>query len=130
MKQLAKIFFLLTYVFSQNFEEDIAYKLVLEKLNGSIPSAFVREAFSHDKLEIHKVIAERFAKPYEKKAWTEYRKIFVKESRISAGAKFFSENTVKSMLGWSDYEIGKSGRITSPMFYNSQSDKYDLKFQY
>ena len=29
------------------------------------------------------------------------------------------------MLGWSDYEIGKSGRITSPMFYNSQSDKYE-----
>ena len=97
MKQLTKIFFLLTYVFSQNFEEDIAYKLVLEKLNGSIPSAFVREAFSHDKLEIHKVIAERFAKPYEKKAWTEYRKIFVKESRISAGAKFFSEN--KKLIG-------------------------------
>ncbi|MBM78730.1 MAG: hypothetical protein CL846_09630 [Crocinitomicaceae bacterium] len=46
-------------------------------------------------------------------------------TKFKADPKFFSENTVKSMLGWSDYEIGKSGRITSPMFYNSQSDKYE-----
>jgi len=92
MKHLLKLFFLFTCVFSQNFENDIAYKLVLEKLGGAIPDAFVREAFSHDKLKIHKVISERFAKPYEKKPWTEYRKIFVKESRISAGEKFYSEN--------------------------------------
>ena len=42
-----------------------------------------------------------------------------------ADPAFFSKNSVTSMLDWSDYEIGKSGRITSPMFYNSQSDKYE-----
>ena len=29
------------------------------------------------------------------------------------------------MLNWSDLELGKSGRITSPMFYNAQDDKYE-----
>ena len=37
-------------------------------------------------------IAEKLAKPYEKNPWSDYRKIFVKESRISAGAKFYIEN--------------------------------------
>ena len=73
-------------------DDDFAYRLVSEKLDGSIPEEFVRAAFSHDSVEIHKEIAERFAKPYEKKPWSDYRKIFVKESRISAGAKFYSEN--------------------------------------
>ncbi len=91
MKHIKTIFFI-SVIFAQSIEDDLAYRLVLDKLNGEIPTAFVREAFSHDKLFIHKEIAERFAKPYEKKPWTEYRKIFVKESRISAGNKFYKEN--------------------------------------
>jgi len=97
MKLTTIIFFLFTTIFSSNIDNDVAYDLVLKKLDGAVPTTFVREAFSHDKLQVHKIIAERFAKPYEKKAWTEYRKIFVKESRISAGAKFFSEN--KKLIG-------------------------------
>ena len=97
MKLTTIIFFLFTTIFSSNIDNDVAYDLVLKKLDGAVPTIFVREAFSHDKLQVHKIIAERFAKPYEKKAWTEYRKIFVKESRISAGAKFFSEN--KKLIG-------------------------------
>ena len=73
-------------------DDDFAYRLVSEKLDGAIPEEFVRAAFSHESVEIHKEIAEKFAKPYEKKPWSDYRKIFVKESRISAGAKFYSEN--------------------------------------
>ena len=97
MKLTTIIFFLFTTIFSSNIDNDVAYDLVLKKLDGAVPTTFVRDAFSHDKLQVHKIIAERFAKPYEKKAWTEYRKIFVKESRISAGAKFFSEN--KKLIG-------------------------------
>ena len=93
MKGLTIIFFLSTVIFSRNLDNDIAYKLVIKKIGDDIPVSFVNEAFSHDKLEVHKIIAERFAKPYEKKSWPEYKKIFVKESRIAAGAKFFSENT-------------------------------------
>jgi len=73
-------------------DDDFAYRLVSEKLDGVIPEEFVRAAFSHESVEIHKEISEKFAKPYEKKPWSDYRKIFVKESRISAGAKFYSEN--------------------------------------
>ena len=73
-------------------DDDFAYRLVSEKLDGAIPEEFVRAAFSHKSVEIHKEISEKFAKPYEKKPWSDYRKIFVKESRISAGAKFYSEN--------------------------------------
>ena len=72
--------------------DDFAYRLVSEKLDGAIPEEFVRAAFLHESVEIHKEISEKFAKPYEKKPWSDYRKIFVKESRISAGAKFYSEN--------------------------------------
>ena len=79
-------------LFSQNVLEDNAYKLVSEKLNGALPDSYVRKAFAHQDLEIHKEIADRFARPYEKKPWVEYRKIFVKESRISGGARFYNEN--------------------------------------
>ena len=92
MKQTLIIFFLSTSIFSKEIENDIAYELVSEKLGKAVPTSFVKEAFSHEKLEIHKIIVERFAKPYEKKPWTEYKKIFVKESRVAAGAKFYSEN--------------------------------------
>jgi len=67
--------------------------MVVDKLQGKkVPEAFIREAFTHHKVEIHPEIAERFARPYEKKSWEQYRKIFVKESRISAGAKFYKKN--------------------------------------
>ena len=92
MKQLLKTFFLSALIFSQKIENDIAYKLVSKELGGAVPLSFLKEAFSHEKLEVHKIIAERFAKPYEKKPWTEYKKIFVKESRVAAGAKFYLEN--------------------------------------
>ena len=87
MKQILIIFFLLTLIFSKEVENDIAYELVSKELGKAVPSSFIQEAFSHKKLEIHKIIVERFAKPYEKKPWTEYKKIFVKESRVLAGAK-------------------------------------------
>ena len=92
MKNLIKIIFLITFSFSEEIDKDLAYQKVLEKLDGALPKSFVKKAFSHEGVKIHKEIAERFAKPYEKKAWSDYRKIFVKESRISAGAKFYKNN--------------------------------------
>ena len=92
MKRLLTIFFLSNSIFSQNIGNDIAYELVSKELGGAVPTFFIQEAFLHEKLEVHKIIAEKFAKPYEAKPWTEYRKIFVKESRVAAGAKFYSEN--------------------------------------
>lgn len=77
----------------QTLDKDLAYRMVSDHLQGSqVPDAFVRESFTHDDLKIHKSIPERFAKPYEKKTWEQYRKIFIKESRIAGGAKFYKEN--------------------------------------
>ena len=92
MKRILIIFFLSTLIFPKEIENDIAYELVSKELERAVPISFIQEAFSHEKLKIHKIIVERFAKPYEKKPWTEYKKIFVKESRVVAGAKFYSEN--------------------------------------
>ena len=91
---------------SQSLTDDLAYRLVTEHLKKStIPEAYVREAFTHDELKIHKVIVDRFAKPYEKKTWEVYRKIFVKESRIAAGAKFYKKNYELIKMVESEYKV-------------------------
>ncbi|MGB3469014.1 MAG: molybdopterin-dependent oxidoreductase, partial [Cyclobacteriaceae bacterium] len=38
---------------------------------------------------------------------------------------FFSKYTVEEMSGWTDYEIGKSGRITTPMLLKPGSSHYE-----
>lgn len=38
---------------------------------------------------------------------------------------FFSQYPVSEMLKWSDYEIGKSGRLTHPMILQQGSDYYE-----
>ena len=57
-----------------------------------IPETYLNEAFSHSKIEIHDSILDRFARPYEKKTWDEYRKLFVTKNRIDEGAKFFKSH--------------------------------------
>jgi molybdopterin-dependent oxidoreductase alpha subunit len=47
---------------------------------------------------------------------------------------FFNQHSVEEMSEWSDYEIGKSGRITNPMFLEKGSSNYkavswDFAFQ-
>ena len=57
-------------------DDDFAYRLVSEKLDGALPEEFVRAAFSHESVEIHKEISEKFAKPYEKKTLVGLQKNF------------------------------------------------------
>ena len=57
-----------------------------------IPESYLNEAFSHSKIEIHDSILDRFARPYEKKTWDEYRKLFVTKNRINEGTKFFKSH--------------------------------------
>lgn len=38
---------------------------------------------------------------------------------------FFATHSVQEMSEWSDYEIGKSGRITHPMYLKEGSDNYE-----
>jgi len=93
MKKLI-IIIILSGVSAENIlEEDMAFLLVRDKMkNSQVPEAFLREAFTHDGIIRHKEIPEHFARPYEKKSWSEYRKLFIKESRIVAGVKFYIEN--------------------------------------
>jgi len=58
-----------------------------------IPETYLNKAFSHSKIEIHDSILDRFARPYEKKTWDEYRKLFVTKNRINEGAKFFKSHS-------------------------------------
>ena len=42
-----------------------------------------------------------------------------------ADGAFFAEHSVSDLKGWSDHELGKSGRLTEPLRYNSQTDRYE-----
>ena len=93
MTHIALFLFFSLLISAQPVSDDLAYRMVSDHLQDSnIPDAFVRESFTHDDLKIHSSIPESFAKPYEKKTWEQYRKIFIKESRIAGGAKFYKEN--------------------------------------
>ena len=72
---------------------DLAYVMVMEKINKKVvPVEYINKVFTNSDIERHEEIPERFARPYEKKSWPEYKKLFIKESRIVAGTKFYSEN--------------------------------------
>ena len=92
-----KVFLLIiitSFTFAEkNIFNDLAYQLVLEKINKEVvPTSYIDKIFNNPSIEKHLEIPERFAKPYEKKSWEQYKKLFIKESRIVAGVKFYSEN--------------------------------------
>ena len=78
---------------NDTLSDDLAYVMVMEKINKkTVPVDYINKVFLSKKIERHKKIPERFARPYEKKSWPEYKKLFIKDSRIVAGTKFYSEN--------------------------------------
>ncbi|MAO31968.1 MAG: hypothetical protein CL824_00540 [Crocinitomicaceae bacterium] len=46
-------------------------------------------------------------------------------AKAKAGPDFFSKYTISNLLDWSDLDLGKSGRLTHPMVFNPETDKYD-----
>ena len=40
------------------------------------------------------------------------------------GPEFFADHTISELLGWSDHELEKVGRLTHPMRFDRASDKY------
>ena len=87
------IFFLSISYSNDSVSNDLAYQLVVEIINKKIvPMAYIDEVFKNEKIERHKKIPDSFARPYEKKSWEQYKKLFIKESRIAAGTEFYSEN--------------------------------------
>ena len=57
-----------------------------------IPKSYLENTFSHKGIQTHDKIVERFARPYEKQSWTNYRKLFITDSRIKKGTHFYTEN--------------------------------------
>ena len=94
VKKALLLFIIINMVFAENdISADLAYQLVLGKINKkAVPVSFLNDVFKSSSIEKHMEIPERFAKPYEKKSWEQYKKLFIKESRIVAGVKFYSEN--------------------------------------
>jgi len=94
VKKALFMFIITNTVFAEkDISADLAYQLVLEKINKkAVPVSFLNDVFKSSSIKKHMEIPERFAKPYEKKSWEQYKKLFIKESRIVAGVKFYSEN--------------------------------------
>ncbi len=42
-----------------------------------------------------------------------------------ATPQFFAEHTVEELKTWTDHEIENTGRLTQPLRYNAQTDKYE-----
>ena len=57
---------------------DLAYVMVMEKINKKVgPVEYINKVFTNSDIERQEEIPERFARPYEKKSWTEYKKLFI-----------------------------------------------------
>ena len=90
----------------KDHSDDLAYQLVLEKINKKVvPISYIDKIFNSSSIEKHLEIPERFARPYEKKSWEQYKKLFIKESRIVAGVKFYSENKNLVLQVSKEYDV-------------------------
>ena len=76
---------------SQN-EDNILADIRSDAEAKGIPKSYMENAFSHKGIQIHDKILERFVRPYEKQSWTNYRKLFITDSRIKKGTQFYTEN--------------------------------------
>lgn len=73
-------------------QDSVLSAIKSDALKKGIPESFLNETFSHSSIKIHNKILDRFAKPYEKKSWTDYRKLFVTDSRIQNGSEFYAQH--------------------------------------
>ncbi|MDP6727193.1 MAG: hypothetical protein QF847_08125, partial [Candidatus Marinimicrobia bacterium] len=82
MKRLIFIYLISFYVYatdsSSTVIDDLVYEEIKKKsMEKGIPASFLKDTFSNESIVIHSVIPKRFARPYEKKTWEEYKKLFV-----------------------------------------------------
>ncbi|RMF10471.1 MAG: hypothetical protein D6762_01415 [Candidatus Neomarinimicrobiota bacterium] len=69
---------------------DPAYEPVKEKLvRQGVPPAFVDRTFASDRIAVEPGVVTRFQKPYEKKPYAVYRKLFLTPERVQRGARFY-----------------------------------------
>jgi len=82
---------LINHVYGSD-KEQLFLSIKESAMKKGIPEEYLMQVFRNEGIMIHKEIPERFAKPYEKKSWEEYRKLFVKQSRIDKGSDFYKKN--------------------------------------
>tara|TARA_B100001758_G_scaffold47312_1_gene38048 strand:+ start:2110 stop:2886 length:777 start_codon:yes stop_codon:yes gene_type:complete len=80
---------LFTFFFSAN--DPVLDTIFDEAIKRGIPREFLEQAFNKKNITVHKKIPEFFARPYEKKSWDVYKKIFVTPNRIEGGVKFYNQ---------------------------------------
>ena len=73
-------------------EDNVLTAIRFDAEAKGIPKSYIETAFSHKGIQIHDKILDRFARPYEKQSWTNYRKLFITDSRIKKGTHFYTEN--------------------------------------
>ena len=62
-----------------------------EAIKRGVPKGYLEKTFDKNKITVHEKIPEFFARPYEKKGWDVYKKIFITPKRIEGGIKFYNE---------------------------------------
>jgi membrane-bound lytic murein transglycosylase B len=97
MKQIIILCIIATHISandsSTTADKDPVYEQIkLTALEKGVPDQFLTQSFTHENIQIHDIIPERFAKPYEEKSWTEYKKLFVTAGRIRKGVIFYKEH--------------------------------------
>ena len=80
---------LFTFLFSAN--DPVLSAIFDEATKRGIPEEFLEKTFNKKNITIHEKIPEFFARPYEKKSWKVYKKIFVTPKRIEGGVKFYNQ---------------------------------------
>jgi len=71
--------------------DSILVAIKAEAIKNGLPESYLNEIFSYGGIAVHDKILDRFSKPYEKKSWTDYRKLFITESRIQKGVAFYTQ---------------------------------------
>ena len=88
-KQMLISVLLSTLLFSTN--DPVLNSIFEEASKRGVPKDFLQDTFNKKNIIIHEKIPEFFARPYEKKSWDVYKKIFVTPNRINGGIRFYNE---------------------------------------
>ncbi len=103
-------------------------QMVLDNLQGSnVPAKYVKTAFASPTVQIHEEIVDLINKPAESLPYSEYRKIFITESRIRKGADFFRNNSPLIQTVTGAYKVDSLvlvGLLGVETYYGAGTGKY------
>ena len=88
-KKMPAYLLLFTLLFSA--DDPVLISIFDEAIKRGVPKEYLEKTFNKENIIVHEKIPEFFAKPYEKKSWGVYKKIFVTPRRIESGIKFYNQ---------------------------------------